>query len=386
MSHSARAVRRWAIPLGIAVLSTPMLGQDSPGLPSESTPPGTSPGAAVQHRVDPRMQAVLDAAKALNPKPPHSLKPAEARQQPTAADAVKSLLQKEGKSTEPEAVVKVEDRTIPGPQGELPVRVYTPEGRGPFPVVVYFPGGGFVTPSLDTYDASARALANQGGAVVVSVLYRTAPEHRFPAAVHDAAAAFRYVQQNAARFNGNPQRVAVAGESAGGNLATAVAIRQKANGGVLPVYQLLIYPFLGNDLSSLSHQQNGGGQFFVGNEDLRWYWRQYLDDDWQQERNAEAVPLRASTEQLRGLPPAFIITAELDPLRDDGSQYAERLQGAGVFAEVRNYEGVTHEFFGMGPVLQQARQAQREAGRALRLVFANPQAFQGVGGAGTQRP
>jgi len=332
------------------------------------------------------MQAVLDAFKALDPKSPHTLTPTEARQQPTAADAVKSLLQKRGQSTEPEKVAKVEERTLPGPQGELPVRVYTPEGRGPFPVVVYFPGGGFVTPSLDASDASARALANQGQAVVVSVLYRQAPEHRFPAAVHDAAAAFRSIQKNAARFNGNPQRVAVAGEGAGGNLATAVAIRQKANGGVLPVYQLLIAPFLGNDLSSLSHQQNGGGSFFPSNEDLRWYWRQYLGDAWQRERNAEAVPLRASTEQLRGLPPAFIITAQLDPLRDDGSQYAERLQGAGVFAEVRNYEGVTHGFFGMGAVLDKAKQAQTQAGRALRSAFENPRALQGLGGSGPAQP
>lgn len=425
MSNPIRAARRWVTMLGIAALSSTLLGQgtpppgpvpppppaspteppppvtpppspmpgapppptvSSPGVPSEVAPPGSPSAATVQHRVEPQMQAVLDAAKALNPKPPHALKPTEARQQPTAADAVKSLLQKQGKSTEPERVAKVENRTIPGPQGELPVRVYTPEGRGPFPVVVYFPGGGFVTPSLDTYDASARALANQGGAVVVSVLYRTAPEHRFPAAVHDAAAAFRHIQKNAAQFNGNPQRVAVAGESAGGNLATAVAIRQKANGGVLPVYQLLIYPFLGNDLSSLSHQQNGGGQFLLSNADLGWYWAQYLGDTWQQERNPEALPLRANTEQLRGLPPAFIITAELDPLRDDGSQYAERLQGAGVFAEVRNYEGVTHEFFGMGAVLDKAKHAQREAGQALRLVFANPRAFQGVGGSGTPGP
>jgi acetyl esterase len=280
----------------------------------------------------------------------------------------------------------VEDRTLPGPQGNLPVRVYTPQGQGPFPVVVYFPGGGFVTPSLDTYDASARALANQGQTVVVSVLYRRAPEHRFPAALDDAAAAFRYVQQNAARFNGNPKRVAVAGESAGGNLATAVALRQKTSGGELPVFQLLIYPFLSNDLTTPSHRLSGGGQYLLSNEDLGWYWRQYLGDTWQRERNPEALPLHASTEQLRGLPPAFIITAQLDPLRDEGSQYGERLQAAGVFAEVRNFEGVTHEFFGLGAVLHKATQAQREAGWALRTAFENPAALQAMGGSGPPSP
>lgn len=383
MLKPTRAARRWLTTLGIVALSGTMLGQ---GTPPAGPPPAPPPAATAQPRVDPQMQAVLDAMKALQPKPLNTLQPAEARRQPTVADAVKSVLQKQGKSTEPEKVAKVEDVTIPGPQGNLPVRVYTPQGQPPFPVVVYFPGGGFVTPSLDAYDASARALANEGRAVVVSVLYRTAPEHRFPAALDDAAAAFRYVQKNAARFNGDPLRVALAGEGAGGNLATAVTLRQKAHGGVLPVYQLLIYPFLSSDMSTLSHQQDGGGQYLLSNDDLRWYARQYVGENWQQERNPEAFPLFASIEQLRGLPPAYVITAQLDPLRDEGSQYVERLENAGVFAEVRNFDGVTHGFFGTGAVVHEAKQAQWEAGRALRVVFANPAALRGIGGSGLPSP
>ncbi|PTL78504.1 alpha/beta hydrolase [Vitiosangium sp. GDMCC 1.1324] len=387
-----RSLRRWIVILGLAGLAGTALAQGTPqpgappapASPPQATPPPAPPAPGAQAQVDPQTQQVLDALKALNPQPIHTLKPAQARQQPGLKDAVSSLLQKQGKPTEPEKVAKVEDRTIPGPQGNLPVRVYTPEGSGPFPVLVYFHGGGFVLGNLDTFDASARALANQGKAVVVSVQYRQAPEHQFPAALDDAAAAFRYIQKNAAQFNGDPKRVAVGGESAGANLATAVALRQKKNGSVLPVYQLLIYPFVSNDLSTPSNQQFGGGQYLLSNDDLGWFWQQYLGNNWRDNRNPEAVPLQARPEQLRGLPPAFVITAGLDPLHDAGQQYASKLQDAGVPVDVRNYDGVIHDFFGLAPVLDKAKQAQTDAGQALQRAFSQPKQGQGIGGSGSQ--
>ncbi|MBC7943818.1 MAG: alpha/beta hydrolase fold domain-containing protein, partial [Burkholderiales bacterium] len=173
---------------------------------------------------DPQMQAVLDQLAALGGKPIETLSAEEARKQPTPADAVKALLQKQGKSTAPMPVAKVQDGEIPGPAGPIRARIYTPEGGGPLPVIVYYHGGGWVIANLDTYDASARALANAAKAIVVSSHYRQAPEHKFPAAHEDAFAAYQWVLNNAVAFNGNPNRVSVVGESAGGNLAAAVAL------------------------------------------------------------------------------------------------------------------------------------------------------------------
>ncbi|GHG73314.1 alpha/beta hydrolase [Comamonas sp. JC664] len=331
-------------------------------------------------QADPQMQKVLDAYQALNPKPLETLQPAEAREGPSATDAVEAVLKQEGKAAAPEKVARVEERKIPGPAGELDVRVYTPEGSGPFPGVVYFHGGGFVLADLETYDASARALANQAQAVVVSVHYRQAPENRFPAALDDAQAAFQYVQSHAKNFNIDAKRVAIAGESAGGNLATAVAMRQVKQKGAVPVFQLLIYPFVSNDLSTPSHQRNGGGEYLVSNEALGWFWRNTLGSNWRKTRNAEALPLQATPRQLKGLPPALVMVASLDPLLDEGIAYADKLKAAGVKVDVKRYDGVTHEFFGMAPVVDKAKRAQTDAGVALRKAFS----AQGIGGSGEE--
>ena len=363
---------RWLAAASCLALGGAALAQ-APATP----PPAPAPAAAA---VDPQMQKVLDAYKALNPKPIQTLSAAEARKGPTFKDAMNSVLKAEGKPTEPEQW-KVEDSKIPGPQGELAVRVYSPEGNGPFPALVYFHGGGFVLADKDVYDAGPRALSKQANAVVVSVDYRQAPEHRFPAAVDDAAAAFRYVAQNAKKWNIDPTKIAVGGESAGGNLATEVALRQAKTTGAKPVFQLLVYPFLSNDLTTASHVANGKGDYLVSNDALGWFWKNYLGSTWQQSKNPEALPLNATNEQLKKLPPALVITAGLDPLKDDGDAYAKKLQAAGVKAEVKNYDGVTHEFFGMAPVLDKAKQAQADAANALKAAF---QAQQGVGGAGPE--
>ncbi|MBN9682131.1 alpha/beta hydrolase [Corallococcus sp. NCSPR001] len=333
------------------------------------------------------MQVILDAHKSLKPVPPHTVSPQEARKGITAKDAVEKTLKDQGKPVTPEKVAKVEDTKLKGPAGDIPARVYTPEGAGPFPVVIYFHGGGFVLADLDTYDASARALANQAKAVVVSVEYRHAPENPFPAAADDATAAFQYVQKNAKEFNGDGSKVAVAGESAGANLATVVSMRQKQGGGELPVFQLLVYPFVSSDVSTPSHVANGQGNYLIGNQDIAWFWGNYLGKDWAKNKDPNALPLNASKSQLSGLPPAMVLTAELDPLKDEGQEYAKNLKAAGVKVDVKNYAGVTHEFFGMAPVLDVAKKAQADAGMALRKAFkAAPAPRTGIGGSGMTEP
>ncbi|ADO68541.1 alpha/beta hydrolase [Stigmatella aurantiaca] len=356
----------------------------APAALAEEAAPTQTLAPKTQAAVDAQMQQVLDAHKALNPKPLHTLEPKAARKGPSATDAVKAVMKKQGKPTEPDKtkLAKVDDTTLPGPAGDLPVRIYTPEGTGPFPVVVYYHGGGFVIADLDTYDAGPRALAQQTGAVVVSVHYRQAPEHPFPAAAHDAAAAFRYIQQNAAKYNGDPKRVAVAGESAGGNLATGVAMQQKKSGGPVPVFELLVYPFVSTDLNTPSHKANGQGNFLVSNQDLGWFWQNYLGQDWQKNKDPLAVPLQATPAQLKGLPPTMIITAGLDPLKDEGAAYAKKLQAAGVKTELKNYDGVTHEFFGMASVVDTSKRAQADAARALKGAFQDS----GIGGSGDAPP
>ena len=353
-----------------AVLVTGLLGQSKVAWGEEEGP-----------RVDRQMRVVLAAHQALvesatklnTPaeagRETREMQPAQARRIPTVRDAMAKVLEERGEPTTAEPVAKVEDRVIPGALSDLPARVYTPMGRSPLPIVLYFPGGGFVLGDLDSYDATPRALANRASAIVISVQPRRAPEKRFPAAADDAVAAFRFVQANAKLFGGDAHRVAVAGEGAGANLATVVAMRQKKQGGAQPVFQLLITPFLDNVLTNRSHRRMGGGDYLIDNDRLAWFWRQYIGPDWKESRHPEAVPVHASTAQLRGVAPALLITAGLDPMRDEGKRYADKLTNAGVAVEAKTYDGVTHEFFGLAPVLDKAKRAQEDAGQALRAVF-----------------
>jgi len=253
---------------------------------------------------------------------------------------------------------------IAGPGGQLLLRIYTPAGSGPFPVIVYFHGGRFVIANLDTYDASARGLTNGAGAIVVSVAYRQAPEHRFPAAVDDAFAAYRYVVANAASFGGDPKRVAIAGESAGGNLAAVVAILARNHGVQMPIHQLLVYPDVNQTFDTDSVEQNI--TTIPLNKAALFYFRGYYLNNSSDIGNILASPLRAD---LHRLPPATIINADIDPLRDDGANYAAKLKASGVPVTRTVYSGVTHEFFGMGAVVDKARAAMAQANAALRAAF-----------------
>ena len=326
-----------------------------------AAPMDTDSGAG---KPNPQMQAVLDELAALNPKPIPELSAPAARKQPTPADAVKALLKKQGKSTAPEPVGNVVNRTIPGAGGPIPVRIYTPKGSGPFPVVVYYHGGGWVIANLDTYDASPRAMVNMTNAVVVSSHYRQGPEHKFPAAHHDAFAAYRWVLKNAKSLKGDSSNVAVMGESAGGGLAAAVSMMARDSSIQLPVYQVLVYPIAGYDVNTPSYQENADAKP-LNKPMMQWFFQKYLRTP----ADGQSPLIDLVNADLQGLPPATVITAQIDPLRSEGKQLADRLKGAGVQTEYRNYESVTHEFFGMGAVVDEAKQAEQQAAVGLKKGF-----------------
>ena len=312
------------------------------------------------------MKAVLDQLAALGGKPLQTLMPDQARKQPTPADAVKALLVKEKQSTDPEAVAKIESIEIPGPAGVIKARIYWPlEGTKPHPVVHYIHGGGWVIADLDTYDSSPRAIANAANAIVVSTHYRQAPQHPFPAAHEDSLAAYRWIVQNAASFDGDPKRVAVAGESAGGNMAADIALRASSAGVAPPIYQVLIYPVTDTTMNTESYRTYAKAKPL--NADLmQWFFKHTLA----RPANAQDPRIALLRAPLNAkLPPATIITAEIDPLQSEGQQYAERLKTAGVTVHFHDYKGVTHEFFGMGAVVPQAKEAVTLVGSHLKTAF-----------------
>ena len=305
----------------------------------------------------PQVAKALEQMAAAGP-PLHHLSPQAAR---AAMEAAR------GATDDPEKVGTVEDRLIPGVAGKQPIRIYTPEGDGPFPILVYFHGGGWVVGSINTVDASCRALTNLADCMVVSADYRLAPEDKFPAAVDDCYAAARWVALNAAALNGDAARLAVGGESAGANLAAAVTLKAQESGLPSLAYQLLMYPVTGHAFAMPSHMENAQG-YFLTTEMMAWFWDHYLASE-ADGQNPLASPLRASTDQCRGLPPAFIATAEYDPLRDEGAAYATKLSEAGVAVEYICFEGLIHGFMGMAKVIEPAGQALQKAAAALRTAL-----------------
>jgi acetyl esterase len=267
----------------------------------------------------------------------------------------------------PGRVGRVEDRAIPGPAGEIRLRVTAPAGAGPFPALIYFHGGGWVAGNLDTHDALCRAITNAAGIAVVSVDYRLAPEHPYPAAVEDAYAATAWVVEHGPTIGVDPGRVGVGGDSAGGNLAAVVALRARdaGRGGPRLACQLLIYPITNDDLESASYREFARGYMLTG-EAMAWYWDQYVPDH-AARRQPWVSPLRA--EDLGGLPPALVITAGYDVLRDEAEAYAARLAGAGTVARLSRYEGMIHGFLRRAAIFDQARTALDEIGATLRSML-----------------
>ena len=305
--------------------------------------------------LDPQAKFLLEQMEAAGAPPMDSLSPEEARAT-TDFSALAGV---------PEEVGKVENRNIPGPGGEIPVRIYTPNGEGPFPALVYYHGGGWVIGNLETVDVPCRLLANRANCVVVSVDYRLAPEHKFPAAADDSYAAAKWVVENAASIQVEAERVAIGGDSAGGNLAAVVALMARDKGEISLAYQMLVYPVTNHSYATESYTENADG-YLLTKDSMVWFWNHYLRNE-EDGKNPYASPLQA--EDLSGLPPALVLTGEFDPLRDEGEAYAERLREAGVQVEAKRYDGMIHGYFWMPGVLEQGRQSIEHAAKALKQVF-----------------
>jgi len=304
--------------------------------------------------LDPQAQQVMEQLATLGFPPNHMVSPEQARINAQARP----------RAAGPE-VAKVEQRNISGPVPDIPVRIYTPAGAGPFPILAWFHGGGWVIGDLDSADSTARHLAVGAGCVVVSVDYRLAPETKFPGAADDCYAATQWVVQHASQLNGDPGRLAVGGDSAGGNLAAAVALMARDRRGPSIAFQLLVYPVTHCNYTTNSYQAYAEGHMLT-RDGMRWYWDHYLKDA-ADASDPYAAPFVA--QNLSGLPPALVITAECDPLCDEGAAYAQRLKEAGVPTTYSCYDGMIHGFFGMPAVLDKGKQAVAEASAALKKAL-----------------
>ena len=318
--------------------------------------------------VDIDLKHVLDTWRGMHPKPLETLSIADARRQPTPIDAAASLLAKEGKPLDPDAAT-FKDTTFPSEAGPEKIRIYTPTGTAPgdvLPIIVFFHGGGFVIDNVAQTDASARAITGAGKYIVAAPDYRLAPEHKFPAAPEDALAAYKWVLANAASFGGDPDKIALAGEGAGAMLAadTAIAAReakiQKASA------LILITPAAGINLKTNSWLEDSTARPW-NKEAVEWALRQYLSTP--DDKNDPRIDIVGKAD-VSNLPPTTIVTAEDDPLRSDGERLGGKLRIATVPVSMRDYPGMTHDFFGMGAAVEKASQAQRFVGEQLKAAFA----------------
>jgi acetyl esterase len=248
-------------------------------------------------------------------------------------------------------------------------RIYKPAGDGPYPVILYIHGGGWVLADLDTYDATPRALCNATNALVISTDYRHAPEHKFPAAHEDIFGVYQWTMKNAGRWGGDASRIAVVGESAGGNMAVALSMMAQAQGMQMPVHQVLVYPVADTSMTGESYKQHFDAKPLSGPM-MKWFFDNTLSND--EDRMNHQINL-IGAQTLNGLPPTTIITADIDPLRSEGEALANKLEKDGVPVSHQNYEGVTHEFFGMGAVVAKAREAVGFASGNLKEAFAGKQ-------------
>lgn len=317
------------------------------------------------------MQEVLDQLGSMGGKPIASLEPAEARKQPTPSDAVMAILKKRGKDTDPSSLVPgvtSKDTEIPGPAGQLPVRIYTPTGAGPFPVVVYFHGGGWVIANKNVYDGGARGIAKQANAVVVSVDYRLAPEAKFPAQHDDALATYKWASQNAATINGDPKHLALAGESAGGNLAIATAMAARDEGLTKPAWIVSVYP-IGqvSNFSTPSYVDSAMAKP-LNKPMMEWFVKHTMGKP--EDKNDPRLDLVHAN--FKGLSPVTLINAQIDPLRSDSDMLEAAMKKAGVTVDHKAFAGTTHEFFGMAAVVSEAKEAQELAGKRLSAALHRP--------------
>lgn len=306
--------------------------------------------------LDPVMKAFLDQM-ALQPGPKMwEVAPSEGR------EAFAALMQLAGPKDVP--IGKAVDTVAKGPAGDIPIRNYSPVGAGSaaLPTLIYYHGGGYVIGNLDTHDGLCRMMANESGMRVIAVDYRLAPEHRFPAAVEDACAALEWIETHVSDLGVDTNRLAVGGDSAGGGLAAAVAQWAKARGGPKLAFQMLLFPVTQIGGETRSMRENAEG-YFLEKQTLDWFFEHYL------ETGADKSDLRMSpllAKDVSGLPPAYLMTAEYDPLHDEGIAYADRLRAVGVPVTVADYPGLVHDFVYLQAVLPQAGEALRRACAALR--------------------
>lgn len=331
-----------------------------PNLKASGTKPVWAPD------IDDNMQVILDKLGSYGDKPTESLSAPQARQQHTPTDAVMDVM-KENSVAMPASGVDTVGKEIPVEGGSIHARIYTPKNTtGTHPLIVYYHGGGWVIADLNTYDASAKGLSEQTGAVVVSVHYRQGPEHKFPTAHNDAFSAYQWALQNAASLNADPKMVAVAGESAGGNLACNVSIMARDKGIQMPLRQILVYPVASNDMNSESYQKYASAKP-LSKPMMEWFAKNYLGNM----SKASDPRIALVNANLKGLPPTTIVAAEIDPLQTEGKMLADKLKSAGVDVNYKLYNGVTHEFFGMATLLQDAKDAQAFAASDLKHSFQN---------------
>lgn len=317
--------------------------------------------AATQPSKD--LNPVLETLKKNTPKPIERMTVDEARLQDSPQAVAEALGKQQGK-TQPISSIEISDIGVEGASGKIPARVYKPKGDGVLPVILYFHGGGWVLGKNEDYDVTLKSLASKTGAIILSPEYRKAPEYKFPAAHDDAYAVYLWLIENATKLGGDPKKIAVAGESAGGNLAINVSIRARDQKRPLPLHQLLVYPVAGTNTQSASYVANQEAAP-LSSPMMGWFFKNYLrsTEDLKDKR------INLVEADLRALPPTTILTAEIDPLRTEGKLLAERLQAQGVEVTYRDYEGMTHEFFSMSPVLKQAEEAQENVSEELKDSF-----------------
>ena len=303
--------------------------------------------------LDPQVKRLLEQMDRANIPSYEELSPKQARIQMLIGSKF---------SDRPPEVFGTEDRSIPGPGGAIPVRVYRPCDDDNQPVVIFFHGGGWIMGNIETHDAYCRALTNATGMVVVSIDSRLAPEHKFPAGVEDAFAATRWIIENGSELGIDPRRIALAGDSAGGNLAAAVTLMNRDRLVPQPMFQVLIYPVTNYDFDTASYHENANG-YHLTRRGMMWGWAHYLENA-EDGHSPYASPLRA--DDLQDLPPALVITAQFDPLRDEGEAYAEKLRAHGVPVTLRRYDGMIHGFARRLGLLNRADVALHDVAVALR--------------------
>lgn len=314
--------------------------------------------------INPEMQVVIEKLVSLGGKPPETLTAQEARMQPTPTDAVVAVM-KEHNMAMPTALCDTMGKDIPVTGGKTHVRIYTPQtGTAPFPVIVYYHGGGFVIADINVYHGSTQGLCELTGAIIVSVEYPKGPEHKFPTAHTVAFDAYQWTLKNAASFKGDASKIAVVGESAGGNLATNVSMMARDKKIQMPLYQVLVYPVANNDMNSESYVKYANAKP-LSKPMMAWFVKNYLTSPTQ----SSDPRISLVKANLAGLPKTLIIGAEIDPLQSEGKLLVDKLKAAGVETDYELYKGVTHEFFGMATVISQAKDAQGLAAKKLKAAF-----------------